>query len=98
MLPRPQNTVGNEGIIFRFVVWHSVALGSSSGIIVRSTLCLQWPCRTLTFVKNGSIFLRLRKNWANFSLERDQSTREFARKPAVLGRSYLAGNMKFLEV
>jgi len=26
--------VGNEGIIFRFVVWHSVALGSIVGIIV----------------------------------------------------------------
>jgi lactate permease len=26
--------VGNEGIIFRFVVWHSVALGSVVGIIV----------------------------------------------------------------
>jgi len=26
--------VGNEGIIFRFVVWHSIALGSIVGIIV----------------------------------------------------------------
>ncbi|MBZ5655195.1 MAG: L-lactate permease [Acidobacteriia bacterium] len=26
--------VGNEGIIFRFVVWHSVALGAITGIIV----------------------------------------------------------------
>ena len=26
--------VGNEGIIFRFVVWHSVALGAIVGIIV----------------------------------------------------------------
>jgi lactate permease len=28
------NQVGNEGIIFRFVVWHSVALGAIVGIIV----------------------------------------------------------------
>jgi lactate permease len=26
--------VGNEGQIFRFVVWHSVALGAMVGIIV----------------------------------------------------------------
>ena len=26
--------VGNEGAIFRFVVWHSVALGAIVGIIV----------------------------------------------------------------
>jgi len=26
--------VGNEGIIFRFVVWHSVALGAIVGAIV----------------------------------------------------------------
>src|SRR5437879_11187939 len=26
--------VGNEGIIFRFVVWHSIALGAIVGIIV----------------------------------------------------------------
>jgi lactate permease len=28
------NQIGNEGIIFRFVVWHSVALGSIVGLIV----------------------------------------------------------------
>jgi lactate permease len=28
------NQVGNEGIIFRFVVWHSIALGSIVGLIV----------------------------------------------------------------
>jgi lactate permease len=28
------NQVGNEGMIFRFVVWHSVALGAIVGIIV----------------------------------------------------------------
>jgi len=28
------NQVGNEGVIFRFVVWHSVALGTIVGIIV----------------------------------------------------------------
>jgi L-lactate permease len=26
--------VGNEGVIFRFVAWHSVALGAIVGIIV----------------------------------------------------------------
>jgi L-lactate permease len=26
--------VGNEGIIFRFVAWHSLALGAIVGIIV----------------------------------------------------------------
>ena len=26
--------VGNEGIIFRFVMWHSIALGAFVGIIV----------------------------------------------------------------
>ena len=28
------NQVGNEGVIFRFVVWHSVALGAIVGVIV----------------------------------------------------------------
>ena len=28
------NQVGNEGIIFRFVVWHSIALASIVGVIV----------------------------------------------------------------
>ena len=28
------NQVGNEGIIFRFVVWHSLALGAIVGVIV----------------------------------------------------------------
>ena len=28
------NQVGNEGMIFRFVVWHSIALGAIVGIIV----------------------------------------------------------------
>jgi len=28
------NQVGNEGIIFRFVVWHSIALGAIVGVIV----------------------------------------------------------------
>jgi len=28
------NQVGNEGIIFRFVFWHSVALGAIVGLIV----------------------------------------------------------------
>jgi len=26
--------VGNEGLIFRFVMWHSVALGAIVGVIV----------------------------------------------------------------
>lgn len=32
--PAATNQVGNEGVIFRFVVWHSVALGTIVGIIV----------------------------------------------------------------
>ena len=28
------NQVGNEGMIFRFVVWHSIALGTIVGLIV----------------------------------------------------------------
>ena len=28
------NQVGNEGIIFRFVVWHSIALAAIVGLIV----------------------------------------------------------------
>jgi len=28
------NQVGNEGFIFRFVVWHSIALGAIVGLIV----------------------------------------------------------------
>ena len=28
------NQVGNEGIIFRFVFWHSIALGAIVGLIV----------------------------------------------------------------
>ena len=28
------NQVGNEGFIFRFVVWHSIALGAIVGVIV----------------------------------------------------------------
>jgi lactate permease len=28
------NQVGNEGMIFKFVVWHSIALGAIVGLIV----------------------------------------------------------------
>jgi lactate permease len=28
------NQVGNEGVIFRFVLWHSIALASIVGLIV----------------------------------------------------------------
>src|SRR5262249_59477096 len=28
------NQVGNEGMIFRFVVWHSIALGTIVGLLV----------------------------------------------------------------
>jgi len=31
---RATNQLGNEGIIFRFVFWHSIALGAIVGIIV----------------------------------------------------------------
>jgi lactate permease len=45
--------VGNEGIIFRFVVWHSVALGSIVGIIVMLyAYVFRWAVpHGLTFVK-----------------------------------------------
>jgi lactate permease len=45
--------VGNEGIIFRFVVWHSVALGSIVGIIVLLyAYVFKWAVpHGLTFVK-----------------------------------------------
>jgi len=34
--------VGNEGIIFRFVVWHSLALGAIVGIIVMVYAYVPW--------------------------------------------------------
>jgi lactate permease len=45
--------VGNEGIIFRYVAWHSVALGSIVGIIVLlSAYVFKWAVpHGLTFVK-----------------------------------------------
>jgi lactate permease len=45
--------VGNEGIIFRFVVWHSVALGAVVGIIVMLyAYVFRWAVpHGLTFVK-----------------------------------------------
>ena len=45
--------VGNEGIIFRFVVWHSVALGAIVGIIVLLyAYVFKWAVpHGLTFVK-----------------------------------------------
>lgn len=45
--------VGNEGLIFRFVVWHSVALGSIVGVIVLLyAYVFKWAVpHGLTFVK-----------------------------------------------
>ncbi len=45
--------VGNEGIIFRFVVWHSIALGAIVGIIVMLyAYVFRWAVpHGLTFVK-----------------------------------------------
>src|SRR3984885_381350 len=45
--------VGNEGIIFRFVVWHSVALGAIVGVIVMLyAYIFRWAVpHGLTFVK-----------------------------------------------
>jgi lactate permease len=47
------NQVGSEGVIFRFVVWHSVALGSIVGIIVMlyAYVFPQVVPHGLTFVK-----------------------------------------------
>jgi lactate permease len=47
------NQVGNEGIIFRFVFWHSVALASIVGIIVMAyAYVFAWLVpHGLTFVK-----------------------------------------------
>jgi lactate permease len=47
------NQVGNEGVIFRFVVWHSVALGTIVGIIVMlyAYVFPQLVAHGLTFVK-----------------------------------------------
>jgi lactate permease len=36
------NQVGNEGFIFRFVVWHSIALGAIVGIIVMVYAYVPW--------------------------------------------------------
>jgi lactate permease len=36
------NQVGNEGIIFRFVVWHSIALGAIVGLIVMIYAYVPW--------------------------------------------------------
>jgi len=36
------NQVGNEGIIFRFVVWHSIALGAIVGLIVMVYAYVPW--------------------------------------------------------
>jgi lactate permease len=36
------NQVGNEGFIFRFVVWHSIALGAIVGIIVMIYAYVPW--------------------------------------------------------
>src|SRR5258708_3093814 len=47
------NQVGNEGMIFRFVVWHSVALGAIVGIIVMLyAYVFAWAVpHGLTFIK-----------------------------------------------
>lgn len=47
------NQVGNEGVIFRFVVWHSVALGAVVGVIVMlyAYVFPQVVPHGLTFVK-----------------------------------------------
>jgi len=36
------NQVGNEGMIFRFVVWHSIALGAIVGVIVMIYAYVPW--------------------------------------------------------
>lgn len=36
------NQVGNEGFIFRFVVWHSLALGAIVGVIVMIYAYVPW--------------------------------------------------------
>jgi L-lactate permease len=36
------NQVGNEGMIFRFVVWHSIALGAIVGLIVMMYAYVPW--------------------------------------------------------
>ena len=36
------NQVGNEGFIFRFVVWHSIALGAIVGVIVMIYAYVPW--------------------------------------------------------
>ncbi|HEX9222970.1 MAG TPA: L-lactate permease [Candidatus Acidoferrales bacterium] len=47
------NQVGNEGMIFRFVVWHSVALGAIVGVIVMLyAYVFAWAVpHGLTFIK-----------------------------------------------
>ena len=47
------NQVGNEGMIFRFVAWHSVALGAIVGIIVMLyAYVFAWAVpHGLTFIK-----------------------------------------------
>jgi lactate permease len=47
------NQVGNEGIIFRFVFWHSIALGAIVGLIVMMYAYVfpQLVPHGLTFIK-----------------------------------------------
>jgi lactate permease len=47
------NQVGNEGIIFRFVFWHSVALAAIVGVIVMMYAYVfpQWIPHGLTFIR-----------------------------------------------
>src|SRR5260370_9416449 len=49
------NQVGNEGVIFRFVAWHSVALGAIVGVIVMLyAYVFPHPVpHGLTFLKSG---------------------------------------------
>src|ERR1700726_3369853 len=47
------NQLGNEGIIFRFVVWHSIALGAIVGVIV-----LLYAYVFPQFVPHGLTFIR----------------------------------------
>jgi lactate permease len=47
------NQVGNEGSIFRFLFWHSVALAASIGVIVMlyAYVVPQWIPNGLNFIR-----------------------------------------------
>jgi len=57
--------VGNEGIIFRFVAWHSVALCSIVGVIVllygRSSRCQSTPIILVVSWETRGRFRKMRK-------------------------------------